>query len=96
LHRRKNKLLKIKIFFSKGCPYCPDAVEFTRKISNLLDVRLEEIDVTNDASILVKEKIIGVPTAILYADGREIKRYIGLGTIKNELITDILDAEGQV
>jgi len=83
-------MIKLKIFFSQGCPYCPDALEFARKVSHLLDIQLEEVDVTNDISTLVEEKIMGVPTVILYSDGREVKRYVGLGKIISGLTKDIV------
>jgi len=88
-------MIKLKIFYSQRCPYCPDALELTRKISHLLDINLEEVDVTNSIDTLVKEKILGVPTVILYDDGRELKRYVGLGKIINELIKDIVRMEDE-
>jgi len=86
-------MAKIKIYHSKGCKYCPDALSFTREIAKIFGIPLEEIDVTNDIATLVSDKIIGVPTAVLCNNGREIKRYEGLRKIINELVNDILKLE---
>ena len=88
-------MIKLKIFYSHGCPYCPDALELARRISHLLDIQLEEVDVTNNISTLVEEKIMGVPTVILYSDGKEVKRYVGLGKIISDLAKDIVRMEDE-
>ncbi len=65
-------------FSSPGCAPCkkvPPVLEEIINESEGLEVSAYEVDVTESTDIAQKLFIMGVPTVVIFKDGKEIKRF---------------------
>ncbi len=65
-------------FSSPGCAPCkkvPPVLEEIINEKNELDIAAYEVDVTESTEIAQKLFIMGVPTVVVYKDGKEVKRF---------------------
>lgn len=65
-------------FSSPGCAPCkkvPPVLEEIINEKNELDIAAYEVDVTESTEIAQKLFIMGVPTVVVYKEGKEVKRF---------------------
>jgi small redox-active disulfide protein 1 len=84
--------VKIEVFYSPTCPYCPAAIKIVRKIEKELpQIEVEEINTFTVKGQLkaIKNGVYAVPTIIL--NGKE--RIVGVPS-EQELLNLIKKVEG--
>jgi thiol-disulfide isomerase/thioredoxin len=81
LLRQQDKAVRVKTFFGSWCPFCKDYVPHLLKVDQLLEGSKIEFQYYglpeppfNEETAAKAEKVTGVPTAIIYVDGKEVGR----------------------
>jgi small redox-active disulfide protein 1 len=69
-------IMKIEVFTSPSCPYCPMAVGVARKIAKEKKAKLEEIDIMVDKTKAVEYGLMAVPA--IAVDG--VIKFVGAPT----------------
>ena len=81
-------VVKIEVFTSPSCPYCPMAVELVDEVKKEMpdDVEVEKIDIMQDREKAIEYNLMAVPAIAL--DG--VVKFVGAPT-KEELVSVIKD-----
>ena len=88
----KEKISKGKAvidYFGTWCQPCKQLAPILEEVSNeIKDINFYKLDVDKNADIAQEYEIRGIPTLILFQDGKEIKRITGVNSkedLKKEL-----------
>lgn len=81
-------VVKIEVFKSPSCPYCPMAVELVEEVKKEMpdDIEVEIIDIMQDREKAVEYNLMAVPAIAM--DG--VVKFVGAPT-KEELVSVIKD-----
>ncbi len=76
-------VVKIEVFTSPSCPYCPLAVELVDEVKKEMpdDIEVEKIDIMKDREKAIEYNLMAVPAIAL--DG--VVKFVGAPT-KEELV----------
>ena len=76
-------VVKIEVFTSPSCPYCPMAVELVDEVKKEMpdDIEVEKIDIMKDREKAIEYNLMAVPAIAL--DG--VVKFVGAPT-KEELV----------
>lgn len=76
-------VVKIEVFTSPSCPYCPMAVELVEEVKKEMpdDIEVEKIDIMQDRQKAIEYNLMAVPAIAL--DG--VVKFVGAPT-KEELV----------
>ena len=82
-------------FFATWCPACRTQGPILEEIADRLDgrARVAKVDVDKARSIMQRYNVTAVPTLILFREGSEVKRFVGV-TGADALVAAILEAVG--
>ena len=72
---------ELYFFTGKDCAPCKMAKPHVKKLCEEIGLSVREIDRDFDKGISFHFKILSVPTFILYAGGKEVKRMEGFGSV---------------
>ncbi|HTX61896.1 MAG TPA: MJ0307 family thioredoxin [Methanobacterium sp.] len=80
--------VKIEVFTSPSCPYCPMAVELVDEVKKEMpdDIEVEKIDIMQDREKAIEYNLMAVPAIAI--DG--VVKFVGAPT-KEELVSVIKD-----
>lgn len=76
-------VVKIEVFTSPSCPYCPMAIEIVDEVKKDMpnDIEVEKIDIMQDREKAIEYGLMAVPAIAL----NEVVRFVGAPT-KEELL----------
>jgi thioredoxin 1 len=76
-------VVKVEVFTSPSCPYCPMAVELVEEVKKEMpdDLEVEKIDIMSDREKAVKYNLMAVPAIALNG----VVKFVGAPT-KEELV----------
>lgn len=79
-------VVKIEVFTSPSCPYCPMAVELVEEVKKEMphDVEYEKIDIMQDREKAVKYNLMAVPAIAIEG----VVKFVGAPT-KEELVSAV-------
>jgi thioredoxin 1 len=82
-------VVKVEVFTSPSCPYCPMAVELVEEVKKEMpdDLEVEKIDIMSDREKAVQYNLMAVPAIALNG----VVKFVGAPT-KEELV-EALKAE---
>ncbi|MGA2677185.1 MAG: MJ0307 family thioredoxin [Methanobacterium sp.] len=82
-------VVKVEVFTSPSCPYCPMAVELVEEVKKEMpdDLEVEKIDIMSDREKAVEYNLMAVPAIALNG----VVKFVGAPT-KEELV-EALKAE---
>lgn len=63
-------------------------------LKKLIDCKKYRVDMSQDPNLMTKHNVVGVPTLIIYNNGKEIKRF--LPTIMMKLGVEIKDVQKEI
>lgn len=76
-------------FWASWCGPCKMIAPFVEEIANeRSDIKVGKIDVDDDPELAVRFQVMSIPTLIVFKDGKEQKRNVGL--ISKERILQML------
>lgn len=79
-------VVKVEVFTSPSCPYCPMAIEVVDEVKKDMpnDIEVEKIDIMQDREKAINYGLMAVPAIAL----NEVVRFVGAPT-KEELLKAI-------
>ncbi len=54
------------------------------------DIFIQKIDIDQEETLVEKYNVMSIPTVLLIKDGKEVKRFVGSGVTKTEILNLIL------
>lgn len=81
-------VVKIEVFTSPSCPYCPMAVELVEEVKKEMpdDIEVEKIDIMQEREKAVEYNLMAVPAIAIEG----VVKFVGAPT-KEELVSVIKD-----
>lgn len=78
-------------FWGSWCIPCKQMEPLIKQLKEEVDIDIYKVNVNQNPTISAKEKVMGVPTFILYQSGKQIDRLVGAQTL--ETLKNFIDSK---